>query len=222
MKRIFVSAMLLFATAASAQNANDPSAKLRQVLPAKVADHVLATIADARSHSLPAAALEQQALRMTRKGAKPDEVQKSVDRSADNMKKAKAALENAGRKPTNDEVTAGAELMGHGVSGSDVSALAKSTHSGRSLVVPLYVTSHMIEHGAKASAALARVHDRLQQKATDRQLIAEENAVASDNRPATANKEGGLAHRPAVAPGAAVRGAAPTMGRPATTPGKRG
>ncbi|HJP85212.1 MAG TPA: hypothetical protein VJ852_04440 [Gemmatimonadaceae bacterium] len=221
MKRILVGAMLLVATAASAQTAKDPSAKLRAVLPAKVADHVLATIADARSHSLPAVALEQQALRMTQKGAKPADVEKSVDRSADNMKKAKAALEKAGRKPTSDEIKAGAGVIGHGVDGSQVSELARSAPSGRSLAVPLYVTSHMMDHGVKANDALARVHDRLQQKATDRQLIAEENASANDNRPPTANKEGGLAHRPATAPGIAVRAAAPTTGRPATTPGKR-
>ncbi|HEX6626375.1 MAG TPA: hypothetical protein VF105_00335 [Gemmatimonadaceae bacterium] len=220
MKKILVGAMLAFATAASAQNAKDPSGKLRQVLPADVADHVLATIADARSHSLPAAALEQQALRLASKGTKPVDVEKSVDQTADNMKKAKAALQKAGRKPTSDEITAGAEVIGHGVDGSQVSALAKSAPSGRSLAVPLYVTSHMMDHGVKASAALARVHDRLLQKATDRQLIAEENASASDNRPATANKAGGLAHRPATAPGLSVRPATP--GRPATTPGKRG
>ncbi len=219
MKQFLVGAALLIASAASAQNANDPSARLRQVLPADVAQHVLATIADARSHSLPAAALEQQALRLARKGTKPADVEKSVDRSAENMKNAKAALEKAGRKPTSDEITAGAELMGHGVDGSQVSALANSTASGRSLAVPLYVTSHMIDHGVKANAALARVHARLVQKATDRQLIAEENATASDKRPTDANKEGGLAHRPATAPGLTVRPAAP--GRTATTPGKR-
>jgi hypothetical protein len=219
MNRILVGAMLAFATAASAQNAKDPSARLRQVLPADVAEHVLATIADARAHSLPAAALEQQALRLASKSAKPSDVEKSVDRSAENMKKAKAALQHAGRKPTNDEVTAGAEVMGHGVDGSQVSAFAKSVPFGRSLAVPLYVTSHMMDHGVKANAALASVHDRLLLKATDRQLLAEENATASDHRPATANKAGGLAHRPAAAPGLSVRPSAP--GRPATTPGKR-
>ena len=67
MKRFIVAATLLFASTAAAQKAHDPSAQLRQVLPAKVADHVLATIADARSHSLPAVALEQQALRLARR-----------------------------------------------------------------------------------------------------------------------------------------------------------
>jgi hypothetical protein len=220
MKRLTIAATLLFASAASAQHANDPSARLRQVLPAAVAQHVLATIADARSHSLPAAALEQQALRMTSNGAKPADVERSIDRSADNMKKSKAALEKAGRKPTNDEVVAGSSLIGRGVDAKKVSEFAKSAPSGRSLVVPLYVTSSLMDRGLKSDAALARVHDRLQAKATDSQLTAEANARASDKRPETANKVGGLAHRPVTVPGVGARPVTP--GRPATLPGKRG
>ena len=220
MKRLIIAATLLFASAASAQKANDPSAKLREVLPADVAQHVLATIADARSHSLPAAALEQQALRLTRKGAKPSDVEQSIDKSADNMKKSKAALAQRGRKATNDEVVAGSELIGRGVDGKKVSEFAKSAPSGRSLAVPLYVTVSLMDRGLKSDAALAKVHDRLMAKATDKQLTAEASATASEHRPATANKAGGLAHRPATVPAPAVRPATP--GRPATTPGKRG
>lgn len=197
MNRLLIAASLLFASAASAQTANDPSATLRKVLPAKVADHVLATIADARSHSLPAAALEQQALHLARNGTKPADVEKSIDKSAENMKQAKGALEKGGRKPTSDEVVAGSKLVGRGVDGSKVSDFARTAPSGRSLAVPLYVTGSLMDRGLKSDAALARVHARLMQKATDRQLTAEANATASENRPATANKEGGLAHRPA-------------------------
>lgn len=218
MKRLIIAAMLLFASAASAQKAHDPSARLRQVLPAKVADHVLATIADARSHSLPAAALEQQALHLTQNRAKPADVEKSIDRSAENMKQSKDALEKGGRKPTSDEVVAGSKLIGRGVDGSKVSAFAKSAPSGRSLAVPLYVTGSLMDRGLKSDAALARVHARLMAKATDRQLTNEANSMASDNRPATANQAGGLAHRPATSP--VGRPAVP--GRPATTPGRRG
>jgi hypothetical protein len=216
MKRFLIAATLLFASVASAQNANDPSAKLREVLPAKVADHVLATIADARSHSLPSAALEQQALRLARNGTKPADVEKSVDRSAENMKKAKSALEKAGRKPTNDEVVAGGALIGKDVDGAQVSAWAKEAPSGRDLTVPLNVTASLMNRGLKSDAALARVHERLLQKKTDRQLVAEANATADLHRPATANKVGGLAHRPASA-GATSRPVAPP--RPAT-PGR--
>ncbi|MDP9200674.1 MAG: hypothetical protein M3P26_01910 [Gemmatimonadota bacterium] len=201
MKRFLIAAALSFASVASAQTPKDPSTQLREVLPAKIADHVLATIADARSHSLPAAALEQQALRLARKGSKPADVEKSVDRSADNMKKAKDALEKGGRKPTSDEVVAGGALIGRGVDGSKVSDFAKTAPHDRSLAVPLYVTGILMDRNLKSDAALARVHTRLMQKATDRQLTAEANATASEKRPATANKEGGLAHRPATVGG---------------------
>lgn len=196
MKRFLIAATLLFASVASAQNAKDPSAQLRQVLPAKVADHVLATIADARAHSLPAAALEQQALRLARTGTKPADVEKSIDRSADNMKKAKSALEKAGRKPTNDEIAAGGGLIGKGVNGAQIRDWAKAAPSGRDLTVPLNVTESLMNRGFKSDAALARVHTSLMEKKTDRQLIAEANAMAIEKRPATANKVGGLAHRP--------------------------
>ena len=219
MKRLIIAAMLLCASAAPAQKAHDPSARLREVLPAKVADHVLATIADARSHSLPAAALEQQALHLTQNGAKPADVEKSIDRSAENMKKSKDALEKGGRKPTSDEVVAGSKLISRGVDGSKVSAFAKSAPSGRSLAVPLYVTGSLMDRGLKSDAALARVHARLMAKATDRQLTAEANSMASDNRPTTANQAGGLAHRPATS---AIAGRPAVPGRPATTPGRRG
>jgi hypothetical protein len=219
MNRLLIAASLMFASAASAQTANDPSATLRKVLPAKVADHVLATIADARSHSLPAAALEQQALHLTRTGAKPADVEKSIDKSADNMKQAKAALEKGGRKPTSDEVVAGSKLIGRGVDGSDISGFAKTAPHNRSLAVPLYVTGSLMDRGLKANAALERVHTRLMQKATDRQLTAEANATASENRPATANKEGGLAHRPAAV--GAMNHPGVTPPRPVTPARKR-
>lgn len=218
MRRILVAATLFFASAASAQKANDPSAQLRAVLPAKVAEHVLATIADARARSLPAAALEQQALRLARQGAKPADVEKSVDRNAKNMKEAKAALEKRGRKPTNDEVVAGGALMGKGVSGRQVSEWAKTAPSGRDLTVPMNVTGSLMDRGLKSDAALARVHERMVQKHTDRQLLAEAKGKSLQHRPPTANKQGGLSHRP-VTPGPGSRPVTPA--RP-TTRGRNG
>jgi len=215
MKRLFIAATLLFASVATAQQAHDPSAQLRKVLPASIVDHVLATIADARDHSLPAAALEQQALRLSRKGAKPADIQKSVDRSAEDMKNTKGALEKSGHKPSSDEIVAGSALMGRGVDGAKVSALAKSAPSGRSLAVPMYVIGTLMDRGLKSDAAFSRISTRLAQKATDKQLTAEANATASEKRPATANEQGGLAHRPVTPPGVGMRPATP--GRPVTT-----
>src|SRR5437667_8307214 len=147
MKRLFITVSLMLASVASAQTPKDPSARLRQVLPAKVADHVLATIADARSHSLPAAALEQQALRLANKGTKPADVEKSIDESAENMKNAKAALEKGGRKPTSSEVVAGSQLIGRGVDGSKISDFAKTATQERTLTVPLYEKARHMNSG---------------------------------------------------------------------------
>ena len=57
-------ATVLVAEASMAQTpARDPSARLKEVLPADVAQRVLARIAEARAHQLPAEALENRALK---------------------------------------------------------------------------------------------------------------------------------------------------------------
>ena len=62
-------ALILTAQAVVAQTpARDPSTRLREVLPPDVAQRVLARIADARSHNLPAEALENRALKFAAKG----------------------------------------------------------------------------------------------------------------------------------------------------------
>ena len=69
MTRIRRFALLALGIALSAQGslaqtpARDPSARLRQVLPADVAQRVLARIAEARARQLPAEALENRALK---------------------------------------------------------------------------------------------------------------------------------------------------------------
>ena len=117
----------MLAVSAGAQTpANDPSARLQQVLPADVASRVLAVIADARSHELPAAALENRALKFAAKGVAPADIERSVKEQAERMAAAKGALEDArDTKPADDEVEAGAEAMRRGVDGAQVSALAK-------------------------------------------------------------------------------------------------
>jgi hypothetical protein len=55
------------------------------------------------------------------------------------------------------------------------------------------------------------------EKKTDRQLVAEANATADEHRPATANKAGGLANRPA---GVGV-GSRPVSPPRPVTPGRK-
>ncbi|HWJ14855.1 MAG TPA: hypothetical protein VNS10_14050 [Gemmatimonadaceae bacterium] len=223
--------------------ANDPSARLKEVLPASVAEHVLATIAAARAHDLPAAALENRALKFAARGVAPKDIEKAIDEQADRMASGRDALEAArSKKPTGDEVDAAAEAIRKGVDGRSVSELAKSAPSGRSVAVPLYVIGSLIDRGLPSAEALKRVRDRLQARASDNDL--EQLAGLSQDAPGLANKpaETGRAlagtKRPASAGGAAGngspgggppagvpanggRGSAPNPHKPTTPPGKK-
>lgn len=207
----WVSALMALSVSASAQGtSNDPASRLREVLPAEVAERVIATVADARSRGLPARALEQRALMLARKGTDPRAIAQSLAAQSRAMGEARAALARgrAGR-PADEDVAAGAEAMRQGVDGSQVSELAKSAPSGRSLAVPLLVIGSLVDRGLPSDAALARVLERMQARATDAELARlPEQAVAG-----RARGEAGRANRQAgrpSGPGAVGRGAGGT------------
>src|SRR3954467_14628049 len=162
----------LLAPVASAQTpAHDPSDRLKEVLPADVADRVLAKIAEARARQLPAAALEHRALKFAAKGVAPADIEKSVSDQTDRMAKANDALRSARSKtPSDDEVEAGAEAIRMGVDGKQVSELAKSAPSGRSLAVPLFVIGSLVDRGLPSDEALKRVQARLEARAADAEI----------------------------------------------------
>lgn len=213
-----VGASMISVSLSAQTPANDPSARLSAVLPADVAQRVLATIADARAHDLPAAALENRALKFAAKGVAPADIEQSVKDQAARMQQAKDALENSrGSKPADDEVEAGAEAMRRGVDGAQVSALAKSAPSGRSLAVPLYVIGSLMDRGLPSDAALQRVHDRLLAKASDADLekmpaeLPAQAAAGQAHKPSTTGKDLAATKRPANA-----------GGRPSTIPANGG
>ena len=224
-----ISVALLTAGTLGAQTpANDPSARLREVLPADVAQKVLATIADARAHELPARALEQRALKFAAKGVEPNLIAKSIDQQEDRLEKAKDAINSARtRKAADDEIEAAAEAIRQGVDGAAVSELAKSAPSGRSLAVPLFVIGSLVDRGLPSDDALARVLAKLQARASDRELEdVSEGLGPNGNRPATAGRPEA---NPGKALGQAKTGGGPPPGvpanggrsaKPTTNPGK--
>jgi hypothetical protein len=203
----FVLSAGIFIAAASADaqasHAYDPSARLKEVLPADVSEHVLATIAAARAHNLPAEALEQRALKFAAKGVDPKLIDKSIVEQEKRMEKTRDVLEKArSTKPSGDEIEAGAEAMRQGVDGSAVSELAKSAPSGRSLAVPLFVIGSLVDRGLPSDQALAKVLARLQARASDRDLesgltpgnsaLGQANRPADAGRPATTGRPAGV------------------------------
>src|SRR3954467_9383620 len=168
----------------------DPAARLREVLPPDVAQRVLARIADARAHSLPAEALENRALKFAAKGVNAADIERSVNEQAKRMQSARDALASGrGSEPAGDEVEAGAEAMRKGVDGAAVSSLAKSAPHERSLAVPLFVIGSLTDRGLSSDGALKRVLSRLQAKASDTDLEGMPGALP----PQAAN---GQAHKP--------------------------
>jgi len=229
MNQIKSLAVLILAVALSAQGsiaqtpARDPSARLREVLPADVAQRVLARIAEARARQLPAEALENRALKFAAKGVDPKSIERSVNEQAARMDTARSALAS-GRKstPSGDEVEAGAEAIRKGVDGASVSLLAKSAPSGRSLAVPLFVIGSLTDHGLSSADALQRVLTRLKDRASDTDLermpgeLPPQAAAGQANRPAATGRDFGQSHKPSSA------GRPATAGPPAGVPGNAG
>jgi len=214
-----VTALVSSARLGAQTPAHDPSERLRAVLPADVAERVLARIADARAHQLPAQALENRALKFAAKGVDPADIERSVSEQADRMEKAKQALaKGRGRPATDDEVEAGADALRKGVDGAQVSALAKSAPSGRSLAVPLYVVGSLVDRGLPSDAALARVQERLQARATDPELerlpgqLPAQAAAGQAHRPTETGRELAATKRPSGVPANGGAGARPAVG----------
>jgi hypothetical protein len=229
MKRIRNFSVLILATALSGQSsfaqapARDASARLKEVLPADVAQRVLARIAEARARQLPAEALENRALKFAAKGVDPISIERSVNEQAARMVTARGALSTArSSAPAGDEIDAGAEAIRKGVDGSSISFLAKSAPSGRSLAVPLFVIGSLTDRGLSSDDALQRVLARLKARASDTDLESMPSDLASkgsnaQGKPAgTSGRDFGQSHKPASA------GRPATAGPPAGVPGNGG
>jgi hypothetical protein len=229
MNHIRTFALLLLTTALvvqplSAQTpAKDPSARLREVLPADVAQRVLARIADARAHQLPAAALENRALKFAAKGVDPSAIERSVNEQALRMASARSALSTGrGSAPASDEIEAGAEAMRKGVDGAAVALFAKSAPHDRSLAVPLFVIGSLTDRGLSSDQALQRVLARLRARASDADLerlageLPAQAITGQANRPAGTGRDFGQSNKPATT------GKPATAGPPAGVPANGG
>lgn len=222
-------AALVLAIALSAQSSaaqtpvRDPSARLREVLPADVAQRVLARIAQARERQLPAEALENRALKFAAKGVDPKSIERSVNEQAARMETARAALGNGrSMNPAGDEIEAGAEAIRKGVDDASVSLLARSAPPGRSLAVPLFVIGSLTDRGLSSSDALQRVLARLNARASDAELermpgeLPPQAVTGQGNPPAVTGRDFGQSHKPASS------GRPATAGPPAGVPGNAG
>ncbi len=148
----------------------NPVDRLRAVLPADVADKVIAIVTDATSRGLPGQAIADRALEASAKGRSGAEAAAAAQALAADLAGARDALKSAGRSPDASEIEAGATAKELGVDGSTISALASSAPSGRSLAVPLAVIGALVNRGLPSDGALQAVLDRLHARASDPDL----------------------------------------------------
>jgi hypothetical protein len=195
---------LASAQGAVQSQAYDPSPRLREVLPADVAERVLAKIAEARSRGLPAQALERTALKGAARNVPARDIERAVNAQENRLARSQDALAKApGRQASGDEIEAGAEALRNGADGKTVSALAKSAPSGRSLAVPLHVLGSLVERGLPSDEALSAVVARLEARAADEEIAAlPEQVGMRGGKPALTGPGLAATKRPGAAGGA--------------------
>jgi RNA polymerase sigma-70 factor (ECF subfamily) len=174
-------------TASSVQRDDaSASARLRKLLPRVTAERVMDTIAVARAHGLPAAALENRALKYAVRRVASNDIEDAIAADAEAMAKSSALLTaSARRDPNAGEIDAAAQLLGEGADSTSIAAVAKAAAPNRSLEVPLRVSAELVATSTTASDALSRVAARLRDGATDSQL---EHLL--DERPTTMASKG--------------------------------
>lgn len=204
-------------------HAYDPSARLNEVLPESIRDHVLAVIAEARSRGLPAQALERTALKGAARNVPPAEIERAVVAQSERLTRVNDAMRQASRRSSGDEVEAGAEAVRNGVDVETLVELAKSAPSGRSLAVPMHVIGSLVARGLPSDDALAAVLERLEARAPDSEIaqLPDQVATRPGGKPDVTGRElagtkrpGSVGAPPAGVPangGARVR---PTVPRP--------
>ena len=155
--------------------------RLREVLPASVADQVIAIVQEAQSRGLPGDYVADRALEARAKGRSEGEVAAAASAMAGQLGVAQDALKSGGRSPDASEIKAAATAQAQGVDGKTISALASSAPSGRSLAVPLAVLGALVSRGLPSDAALKTVVARLAAKASNSELAGLPGSAGREN-----------------------------------------
>ena len=148
-------------------------ARLLAVLPAEIAQRVMRLASDARDHRLPGSAIESAALEMRAKGASPKLVERRVALFARLLADAQAAMTLArDTVPSDAEITAAASAIARGVTSAALHDFVEGAPRDRSLALPLFVVSSLVDRGLAPRDALGRVGTAMSERATDEELLA--------------------------------------------------
>jgi hypothetical protein len=227
--------VLTLVTSARAQEpgqsqAYDPSARLSEVLPENIRDHVLAVIADARSRGLPAQALERTALKGVARNVPAADIERAVAAQSERLDRVQEALARVqNRRASGEEIEAGAEAVRKGADVEMLVQLATGAPSGRSLTVPIHVLGSLLAQDMPRKQALEAVLAKLEARAPDSEIAQLPDQVAS--RPAGkpdvtgrdlagTKRPGSVSAPPAGVPANGGAGVRPAVPRPSIPRGR--
>ena len=138
---------------------------------ASSATSVDAEIAIARRRGIPTRPIENRVAEGRAKGAAETRLAMVAAETRANMETALQALIDGGRRrPSDDEVERGGEVIARGYSRADVEAVVRSAPGDRSLVVAFDVLSELRARGVASARAIAQVQSKLQARASDGQI----------------------------------------------------
>lgn len=179
-------------------------ARLRSALSEEAAAQVLHEIEAARARQLPTGVLEHRVLELAAKGVPAADIMQEITKQHRALWLGREALRAAGRAaPAEDEIEAAGSALQKGVDDAAVSALAGSAPVGRSVAVPLFVVSSLVDRGLPADDVVAAMHVWLEGHASDAEL---KDLAGPPQRPElTVIRAARAAQRPGPRPGLGPR-----------------
>jgi len=145
--------------------------RLRSALPREIADRIAQEARVARTRDLPAGVLEHHALELAARGTEPANIIQEILLLHRALWIGREALRAGGRaQPTDGEIEAAAAVLRQGADDAVVTTLAQVTPPERSLVVPLFAVSGLMDRGVPAGDVIAAMHVWLKANASDAEL----------------------------------------------------
>lgn len=201
MKKMFVSALLLAVLPASAAS-QTPEERIQQA------------IVRAQTAGVPVALLESKIAEGRAKGVDLSRLALAIERRAEGLARAKAALANRGGPVDDATLVVGADALNAGVSEAVLQALSDAAPADRRAVAVAALTE-LVNNGHVPAEALARVKEALARGPEALENLPAEAARGRARGDAAGSKRPTTAGVPKTIP---APGAAPAAGAPSNVP----
>lgn len=180
MKSLLLASALIPAAvvAQDGQGSGNPQSKTPAELSVQARAQLELMLERAAARDLPAQAIENRVAEGLAKGASETAILASAGRVLAHLETSSSVLVAAGRQPSDEETTRGANALARGVTAAQLEVLAGGTPNERSLVTALEVLTELSARGVPVEKALARIQTIIDSRGTDAAITALTNPGA--------------------------------------------